>query len=670
MKRAITTAISLVLPAIFAGCCSGLSFKAKQHEVKYHDEAGEFTLAALPPIPWEEAFTSKLDPGFQMTGRDALNQVVPTTLKLEEAALELLRAKLKVALPTSGITETKTIKQTNGQASTVYSRTEELKPGDVAKAPDAESDASLPASGAGDAFKNASVAIDPMLKHQAAVALNQEVQILNAYLKHAVPAGYKAYVVRLQVGLVPYARNQPYDAYATFGFFPRGYTPPITATKGQRTPWAKLPPPIAVPLLVSDNLEGTLHARTIEQMRQFTLGIAAMLQGVGLEGEFENLVKRLERVFGTDFNSLLTVGQLAPNVIRVRFGAMNQPDARYAMVPRNNYVSVLMLIPEGSVEDYKERGIQIGMTTELRHSTTGVPLKPRRPDSITERLERIPQPIRPQLKQVSGMVETIEQNNLTAFVAKYGVKEEQAPYLWTFLSEFRLGSANRVAWFNLPDEKRPVLPPEKTAATLLHAADNAVLFLRGGTHMDNFKSLAASLVYKKSGASFAIPADQFVSTEGGAGLKASFPKIQGLLADADPVHFRVEGAGVARADYPVQQLTLPLPAPPAKPAYSVRGSAPLIVASADGKGVCEIAVDKVDAAAAETFLRIDGAAIARARAGGADLPLNNPKGLRLDSSAVITLDLFNLVDRSSVVLSGKDFEKVTLQVRSTEPASK
>jgi hypothetical protein len=44
-------------------------------------------------------------------------------------------------------------------------------------------------------------------------------------------------------------------------------------------------------------------------------------------------------------NSLLTVSRTADNVIQARLGAASQPTSRFAIVPRNHTITVLMLVP-------------------------------------------------------------------------------------------------------------------------------------------------------------------------------------------------------------------------------------------------------------------------------------------------------------------------------------
>jgi hypothetical protein len=464
----------LVAISVATGCQATRIFETGEHTVKSQDEVGEMTLAVSSVIPWDKELLDKMLPKFEMSGAAALTQVVPATALMEERILDSFQLRGRVATPSSLTTETRITKETNSApAETTLEKKEETKPGDVEKAPKSQAEAKLPEDPFKDALAKAQLAIDPLLKHQAALALNEEVQILNAVLANAVPAKYKAFVVRLQVGVVPYARHQPYDTYATFAFFPQDSAARVKSN------------PVVLPLLVSDNLEGAMQARTAEQLRQFALGLAAMIQGVGAEAEFEKISGRLQSILGTDINSLLTVGQLAPNVIRVRFGAMNQPGSRFAMIPRNQFVSLLMLVREDDLPVWMTQGIQIGMTAEFRHARTGAVLPPRSPKRTTELLMGLGKITGLNQDQLMQLLESVEQNQRDRFEQDYQGfssrnKSIDGTYVWTSLIEFRLGSKNRVAAFRLspldsPPQPKPELPPGTNKAVLFVASDRSEL---------------------------------------------------------------------------------------------------------------------------------------------------------------------------------------------------
>lgn len=59
-----------------------------------------------------------------------------------------------------------------------------------------------------------------MLEYAAATAFFQEVKLLNRYVADAaLRRGCRAYVVRLQMSVVPFARNFPLDVYSNISLF-------------------------------------------------------------------------------------------------------------------------------------------------------------------------------------------------------------------------------------------------------------------------------------------------------------------------------------------------------------------------------------------------------------------------------------------------------------------
>jgi hypothetical protein len=686
-----TTLALAVTGFLFAGpgCETTGSSKAKQHTVGYHHQAGEVTLSIPTPTPWDDV-KDLLSPGFEMSGKKALEQGVAITLRQEEAYRDAIMAKLRVSLPTMSFSETKTTSQTNqSDAVTILSRTEEERSGNVTNAPNPSSSNEVPRMFFATNVESGTVTLDRMLQHHAAMALNQEVQLLNNYLKHVVDTTkYEAYVVRAQVGVIPHARNEPYDTYCTLAFFPEklGGSPPVV--KGQQAaPQNSIKLPIVVPLIVSDNLEGALHARTVEQLRQFALGIAAMLKGVGLQGDFERLKRSLDSVLGTDLNSLLSVGQIAPNIVRVRFGAMNQPDSRYAMVPRNNYVSLLMLVEKTEGEQHDDdRNWQAGMTTEFRHATTGISVKARPPAVTQSALQEII--MQGGLTNDSSSVlrgallECIEQRNLDGFLKKgdcIGITEANATFVWTKLAELRLHSQNRIATFRLPPPKpKSVLPASTQSSVLVILKDSAQLILRGGSNLSEFKGLGTSLRFTHDQKTFTVPASQLAAIEDGTALRADFPSLAEVIEKAAPtLKFVLEGKPVGNEarQYPVQLLTLFSTKDAAKndekPAFVFTLRAPAIVAKPDGTGACELVVTKAKDAKADASININisGASIKSATKDGSAVSIS-PKGVPVSGDAVIVLDLYNLVDRTTVIFKAEKVESIAAGVQTARTESK
>ncbi|HTV47334.1 MAG TPA: hypothetical protein VMG59_02715 [Phycisphaerae bacterium] len=69
---------------------------------------------------------------------------------------------------------------------------------------------------------------DPYLQYLAATALYQEVKLINRYVEDAaIPNGYTAYVVQMQVSCMPRLRDASYDTYVDISLFLDPFSQPI-----------------------------------------------------------------------------------------------------------------------------------------------------------------------------------------------------------------------------------------------------------------------------------------------------------------------------------------------------------------------------------------------------------------------------------------------------------
>ena len=225
---------------------------------------------------------------------------------------------------------------------------------------------------------------DPLLALTAANALFQEGKLLEAMPKYAaLRPGYQAYVVRLQLGVVPYRRNLPYDVFTMISFF-TDYDSPVTTGQDigklinsakdaamraddahlagdtakeaaerttARADWAaatkKQQQAQVLPILVIDNLENTLSSRSRGDLRQITFALTAILPNIAASLSLSDIHELIRSFYGNEQNGLLTVGRVSDNSLRVRLGAPRQPTAGYAMIPRTHNITALVLVPEG-----------------------------------------------------------------------------------------------------------------------------------------------------------------------------------------------------------------------------------------------------------------------------------------------------------------------------------
>lgn len=385
--------VVLLLAALTAntGCKKNKVFK--EHTVKKQSDAASVTVSTTLVEHWDD-YVEALSPNFTLKDGDAaLAKVVPQTMALEDKIWRSFAGKLSVSASL-----------TDDAASEAAVEHPELR--------------ELP----GLTDEQRQVGQDPMLEYLAATALYQEVQLLNRYINDAaLRHDYVPYVVRLQLGVTPYARNMPYDVFTTLAFFLKPQRPEMSeqdakteeseqaersATSGhaELTSLSRSKPDdarynvdqkdvrgehvLVAPLLVTDNLEGALKSQAMNTVRDLTLALSIMMKKVNVSGGLATYAEELNAVLGTDLNSLLTVGQVNDNAILVRLGSARQATAGYSMLPRTHNVTMLVLVGKPSqdaqgqpsrdarVDDARDdRTLSVISRTELRHARKGDLLK-------------------------------------------------------------------------------------------------------------------------------------------------------------------------------------------------------------------------------------------------------------------------------------------------------
>jgi hypothetical protein len=325
-------------------------------------EPGSCHVAVLSVTRWDD-YKDELQPKFTRTEDDALKRATPDTMVLDQAVLDVFRASFSAKLAPS-------------------------KNLPAAKPADAPGVGDMPTKQIGDTNMPAIPGLDkidkdPMLEYLGATALYQEVKMLNRYVKDAsIRNGYKAYVVRLQIAQMPGRRKAEYDLNMNIGFFLHDFNPASSAGKSLTTqPALNMDAniPVVVPLLVTDQVEGAIQSRRAERLTEIVLALSAAYAGIGGTVDIEAISQKIERALGRSYNSLLTVGRLGDNVLRVRLGARqtaNWPDA-YEAIPRTHNISLLVLLPAADgKEETRNRTVFVGTRREFRRPTTGMPWWP------------------------------------------------------------------------------------------------------------------------------------------------------------------------------------------------------------------------------------------------------------------------------------------------------
>jgi hypothetical protein len=308
--------------------------------------------------------------------------------------------------------------------------------------------------------------------------------------------------MRLQVSVLPHARAEPYDVYGDVAFMP----PELTSAGDPGVPKAEVEAacpamrdvPTVIPLLVTDIAEQSLQSRAVEIMRQLGLALGGTIQGVALGADFGNARDEIAQVLGADINALSTVARLNANTIRVRFGASNTGSSRYAILPRTNTVTVLVLVPSEQVAGCRLESVPVAMHTRLRHAETGELLPDIDLDSWNmreEEVERIVGTYEMAGNGLSAAAAAEEVRKLSDYVTrgKYadfaGVIEARGwqdfkELLWTDLTSLRAGYGDATASAWLPWREPPVLPYAQEALLLDDLTSRATVQLAGAADID------------------------------------------------------------------------------------------------------------------------------------------------------------------------------------------
>ena len=439
-------------------------------------EAGSVQISPIFVAPWDE-YVDRLQVRFELSAADAQNAVLAHTLRNDERSLDARQFGAALALPQTTTSETATTTtvgdadpQTPDEVSREIQRVEQRSPGDPsALSPAAPIFGERTAAGLpGQSLFTSATGIDARLRYQAATALFQEVRILNHYLEDAaLRYEHEPYIVRLQVNVMPAARHQPYDVHTRLSFF--------SGAAGEQAP-----APFVIPLLAPDNLEAAALSRSAEELRQLTLGLGLMFEGAGGKFDYNKFQNRLQSVFGQSLNSLMSVARASDNSLHVRIGAVNDPRSRLAMIPRNHYVTFLLLVPKKYTEPQnqtprKNPTIRVTSVTSMVHGLNGEVLPRRRPErDLEDRAHEIFEPLigtdpQKSLAIAKVLVSFIQGNQYEEFlnaIQNSSLNTEQkskllgySEYLWTVLLELMQEARAQAASFALPPQRGFAVDP-------------------------------------------------------------------------------------------------------------------------------------------------------------------------------------------------------------------
>jgi hypothetical protein len=730
MRRLTPSVICL----LFLSCASREARLEKApRPVNRQEEAASTHVSVLSVARWEE-FAEALQPTFNLTADKALVEAVPATMRLEEKLVDAFLARLKLAPPTSSSTaatmasSTGSSSTTNGATSAVAgtndssSTTTNEGSGNVASAtnqtftpPQASSLGPATSVLAGD------IALDPMTRYRAATALFQEVQIINRYIRDAaVRRNSVPFVVRLQVSLLPVLRAQAYDASTTFAFFSGGTTPtappfpnarsaprdflsnavaslaqeaPTVSKTGEPLPEGqrvrkqlsggnKQPDsyqcgieqeaPTVVPLLVTDSLENSLHSRSLAVLRDFGLALNMLNAGFGAGLDVQRQRSQVATLVGNDLNSLLTVGRVADNALRVRLGAAQQADARYAMVPQTHSITVLVLVPRSLMTACKPwAGLRLLSRTDVTDSIRGITLRGRTELEATALLNDVKRLYKIPDVDMTELLAFAQKRDQAGFMKALGDKVTYPESIWLDVVSVMIGGRYAPAEIELPEEHNPDLLQSQAATVFDNTKDASTITLAGGKDL-LASQLTANLNVTKDAKAFTLPAAKIEILNSGRGMRLTFASLVALglakAGDSPVLELRIRRDGPAWADqsrkfndWVVRSATLSYlaAAPPEAPktqAVAELSTSSAAIVSEKGSGTIQV-LFKINDASKRPRVSVGGADVSAIKSTPEGVLLADAEGWTLTKAGTVAVTLTNLVPGNTVTFTLIDEKK-------------
>jgi hypothetical protein len=664
-------------------------------------------VAVLSVARWEK-YRDALQPQFKLSPEEAVMQSLPNTAAFEERLLDAFGLRVKAALPESVRTRTSNVHNETGNAPTYTSDvTDTSTPGDISTlgfepSPTGTTTASdLPVP----SVTGGALGTDPLLKYWTALALWQEVQLVNRYVRDAaIDERFAPYLVRLQVTLLPRYRGAPYDAYTTISFFPGDFPqhdvfadalPPPTAVAAGNVS-ISIPTSMKdvqiVPLLVTDDLEAALQSRSVDQVRQFALALSAMVQGLGLGGDIQKVEEALRTGVSRDFNATFTIARVSHNTLRVRIGALQrvgvEAQVEYSMIPQTHNVTLLMLVPRNRAEKEApaERMIRLVSSTAMVDAVSGEVLESRELEAPQERYKaafesrRVPPPGKEDISILARCVAANDRDGFGEYIKKLGLPIHFIDSLWIDFAAGRDASQYCTAVMVVPSVRQPRVLDETQAPVLFDDGKGSMIAqIRGAADVDPAElvgTLNAVVTLLKTDAptpaneSIELSSTSISISEAGNQLQVTFPSLTAL--NRKPV----DGKDVRLQ---LKALNKPLDAPGTaledvfvgaaksaglkctyvakaidKVGFDMAVRARVIDADPAGKGRVQVVFEGVPTKA-EISLSLEGADIVSLTGQPASMIGKDAKGkLRIVSDGTLVIELENLHSIATVVITARD----------------
>jgi hypothetical protein len=391
-----------------------------------------------------------------------------------------------------------------------------------------------------------------------------------------------------------------------------------------------------------------------------------------------------------DLNSLLTVARVSDNSIRVRLGALNQAEARYAMVPRTHNVTLLLLVAKDHADPAQHPPpatyrptVQLFAKTSMVDAERGEALPSRTVDEqqtllyealikrVDIRQDQGGGPSRQDwIDRSASLLVLAQQNRYDDFLKAIGTYQGKdhshvtwtvpsPQVLWMDLVSLMVGSQFSAASLDLPYRAPPSLPAQD--ATMADDGESqAIVTLSGGTGLSS-QGLSAELIVKKDMATFRFRPERITVSDGGREVAIVFPSlaVHGFTpkADGSELSLQVMAPGDAwvrdrGVTWSIARVLYRRHKEKMDPGFSFTVPAGAIIVDNTGKGSVQVLVTLKGATSAT--LAVGGADVTSFVAEPADAASRRGTGVAVTKTSVVTLGLQNLDVVTPVTVSAKN----------------
>lgn len=350
-RRIAHTGLLLALTCMLVACGT-IVWRQKLPVARYSQDVGNVYVSAYPVVPWSD-ISKSLEPNRHWNIKDATNQAINVTSTQSLQVISSLAAALGVSIP-GGSAPPGSPSGTSAPSSTDGSSSSPA--GSTSSTPTPSSASQLPQLPALAALTGLATS-DGAQRLVASTALFQQAAILdNQIPDQLIPAHYCAYLLTLQVNLQPSRRDWSYNAFVNITLIPAPFANAYVNSKETLPYNGDQAPVIIKPLIITDALETSSTARSVEEIRQALAQLSAAAGKAGVSGLIGGGHNALQSIAGYRSNSLVTAGVLDDSTLHVRLGAETEGNGNRFLTPRTYNISMMVLTRAGDPVT-RERGV-------------------------------------------------------------------------------------------------------------------------------------------------------------------------------------------------------------------------------------------------------------------------------------------------------------------------